>query len=92
MSTKAEKLRALLREKALQEAQKKVEEPEKAERPANPLEAGERPASLRGLSVKEMILLDTDHQLTPEEQAWFNKKFYRLLLRSAPVGPDSWMA
>jgi hypothetical protein len=90
MSTKAEKLRALLREKALQEAQKKqVDEPET---PLNPLEAGERPASLRGLSVKDMILLDTDHQLTEEEQQWFNKKFYKLSLRAAPVGPDAWMA
>jgi hypothetical protein len=91
MSTKTDKLRALLREKLLQEqAEKdKAPEPQKAATP----DPQERPASLRGISIQDLIVWDADGALTADEQRWFDKK-YGGLLRSNPVysGPHEWMA
>lgn len=59
-------------------------EPEKS-----PLDAGEMPESLEGLSFMTMQLLYIDGGMTKNEKSWFEK---RTIPVDFPVGPYAWMA
>ena len=55
----------------------------------------ERPESLKGMALVDIILLANDGGMTSEEQNWYNKRSWKLLERkknAIPPDKNAWMA
>lgn len=63
----------------------RIEPPE--ENPSNP----EKPESLNGFSIGEIMLMEADGWLNETEQRWFETKRFRINRRYIPSLKEGWM-
>lgn len=59
------------------------------------LESDDRPDSLKGMALVDIILLANDGGMSPEEQEWYVKRAWKLIDRKkSAIPPDrhAWMA